>query len=90
MGVTARLFSIRGRVQGVGYRNFASRVASDLGITGYARNLADGSVEVFAMGTEPVLDEFAGRLRCGPRWAHVRAVDVAETSPRAVTGFAIR
>ena len=59
MAVIARVYSIRGRVQGVGYRNFAERIAAGLGITGYAKNLADGSVEVFAMGSESALSEVA-------------------------------
>ncbi len=43
-------FIVRGRVQGVGYRYFARKSAESLGLTGFARNLADGSVEVVAEG----------------------------------------
>ena len=65
----AKLFLVQGRVQGVGYRNFAQRAASELGLRGYARNLAGGSVEVYAIGPAAALDDFAGLLRQGPRWA---------------------
>ena len=46
----ARRWYVRGRVQGVGYRYFAQRAAVSLGLTGYARNLDDGRVEVYAAG----------------------------------------
>jgi len=46
----ARRWFIGGRVQGVGYRYFAQRAASGLGLRGYARNLDDGRVEVYAIG----------------------------------------
>src|SRR5262249_62389679 len=45
-------FIVQGRVQGVGYRYFARRQAEALGVTGYARNRADGTVEVVGEGTE--------------------------------------
>ena len=48
--VDAKRWYVRGRVQGVGYRNFAQRAATELGLTGYARNLDDGRVEVYAVG----------------------------------------
>ncbi len=46
----AKKFLITGRVQGVGYRYFAERWASQLGICGYVKNLWDGNVEVYAIG----------------------------------------
>ena len=53
----ARRFLVRGRVQGVGFRWFVEREAHMLGIAGWVRNNADGSVEVLAMGTR---DQFIG------------------------------
>ena len=47
----AKRYFIRGRVQGVGFRYFAQRAAAELGVTGYTRNLDDGRVEVYAVGT---------------------------------------
>jgi len=71
----ARRWFVRGRVQGVGYRYFAQRAAESLGVTGYARNLDDGRVEVYAVGPEKKLSELAGMLHHGPRWSDVRGVD---------------
>ncbi len=86
---TARRWRIRGRVQGVGFRYFAQRAAESLGLRGYARNLDDGSVEVYAVGPEPKLAELAGHLRRGPRWAEVHAVEEQEAEPRACSSFEI-
>ena len=71
---------MRGRVQGVGYRNFAQRAAAELGLTGYARNLDDGRVEVYAIGPLNLLEEFAGRLYRGPLWGDVRGVEEREAA----------
>ena len=74
----ARRFLINGRVQGVGYRWFAKTTATDLGLAGYARNLDDGRVEVFAIGPAAKLEDLNGLLWKGPRLADVRGVEVAE------------
>ena len=58
--IDAKRWFIRGRVQGVGYRNFAQRAAVDLSLTGYARNLDDGRVEIYAVGPVDKLSELAG------------------------------
>ena len=86
---TARRWWVRGRVQGVGYRYFAQRAASELGLAGYVRNLDDGRVEVYAVGAEDRLSELAARLWRGPRWADVRGVDEQEAEPRAYSSFEI-
>ena len=88
--MTARRFLISGRVQGVGYRYFALRGAQDLGLTGWARNLDDGAVEVHANGTAKKLDEFEARLRKGPPQADVRSVETLESAPSSTSGFHIR
>jgi len=67
----ARLFTIKGRVQGVWFRESTRRVAEPLGLTGYAHNLADGDVEVLACGEEAALDALARWLEDGPRMAQV-------------------
>jgi acylphosphatase len=86
----ARRYVISGMVQGVGYRAFAERSAHQIGVTGWARNRDDGRVEVHANGTVEQLDDFEARLRQGPRWAQVRAVDVSEAPVSRETGFYIR
>lgn len=85
-----RRYFVHGRVQGVGFRWFVKRNASDLGIAGYTRNLDDGRVEVYAVGTPEQLNELSGYLWKGPRMSDVRGVDEQEASPEAVNGFRIR
>jgi acylphosphatase len=66
---------VSGEVQGVGFRWAVQRQAGQLGLTGYAENLPDGSVRVEAEGDPERLDELEAFLRAGPRWAEVRSVD---------------
>lgn len=87
----ARRWLVRGRVQGVGFRNFSQREADTLSVTGWVRNLADGRVEVFGQGSVTALDKLQGRLWQGPRWAEVREVEVVEAAMEAdSTSFEIR
>ena len=81
---------MRGRVQGVGFRNFVQKYAVRLGVSGYTRNLVDGRVEVYACGTRAQLDELNGVLYQGPRWADVHGVDIAEAAPSSESGFTIK
>jgi acylphosphatase len=87
---TARRWLIHGRVQGVGFRYFVERAARQLELTGYARNLDDGQVEVYAAGPAEKIAELAGLLRVGPRWADVRGVDEQEAAMQEHEGFDIR
>ena len=87
--VLAKRYFIRGRVQGVGYRYFAQRAAADLQVTGYTRNLDDGRVEVYAVGTPEQLSDLAGRLWKGPRMADVRGVDEADAAVQQYDSFQI-
>ena len=86
----ARRFVISGRVQGVGYRAFAQHAARGIGATGWARNLANGDVEVHANGTPPQLEDLESRLRQGPRWGQVRAVTATEAPVSGDSNFEIR
>ncbi len=85
----AQRFIVRGLVQGVGYRFFVERAAGELGLTGYARNLANGDVEVYAVGSAEKLSELSGRLRIGPRMADVRNVEVQDVPVVKCFGFRI-
>jgi acylphosphatase len=87
--LAARRWFVRGRVQGVGYRYFAQHAANALGLAGYARNLDDGRVEVYAAGPEAKLSEMAGMLRLGPRWADVRGVEEMEAAVESRSCFEI-
>jgi acylphosphatase len=76
----AKRFLITGRVQGVGYRYFADRWATELGISGYVKNLWDGNVEVYAIGDAVALEALKRHLAEGPRSARVAAVDESDAS----------
>lgn len=79
----ARRFVVRGRVQGVGFRWFVEREAHVLGVSGWVRNNADGSVEVLAQGTRDQLLGLRSRLRQGPRAARVDDVEESDVGPVA-------
>lgn len=85
----ARRWLIAGRVQGVGYRYFAQRAASALGLRGYARNLDDGRVEVYALGPVDALSDLAARLRQGPSFSDVRGVEEQEAAIERYSAFEI-
>ena len=86
----ARRYFVRGRVQGVGYRFFVERVAADLRLNGYVRNLEDGRVEVYAAGTPEQLSGLCGMLWRGPRLSDVRGVEEIEAELVEYEGFYIR
>ena len=73
---------VRGRVQGVGFRQFVEWRARRLGLTGWVRNLPDGaSVEVAAEGPRTALEELLRALREGPRLSRVDAVEAEWGAP---------
>ena len=74
----ARLCRVTGTVQGVWYRASAQRQAQALGVNGYARNVAEGAVEVLACGPAAAVREFIGWLWVGP--AQARVLGVSETA----------
>jgi acylphosphatase len=86
----ARYF-VSGTVQGVGYRFFARQTAFRMGLTGFVKNLRDGRVEVYAVGTAQSLAAFGNELRRGPLGAAVSGVteEDAEIDPRFAAGFSI-
>jgi acylphosphatase len=69
---------VHGRVQGVGFRWFARQCAWQCGISGYAKNLADGTVKIMASGGQGGFEAFCGLLRAGNRHARVSEMDIAE------------
>jgi acylphosphatase len=86
----AKRWVIGGRVQGVGFRYFVQQKANALGIRGWARNLDDGSVEVYAIGTAGQLSDLASALHMGPRMAEVRSVEEREEAVHSCSGFNVR
>ena len=73
--------TVRGYVQGVGFRVWAARVASRLGLTGSVRNEFDGTVRVVAEGPTDDLEQLLAQLRSGPSGAVVSDVDVRWAPP---------
>jgi acylphosphatase len=69
---------VAGRVQGVFYRATAARRARELAVRGYARNLADGGVEVLACGEDEAVQAFVSWLWTGSSASKVTSVDVID------------
>jgi acylphosphatase len=87
----ARRFFVSGMVQGVGFRYFARDEAERLHVNGFARNLRDGRVEVYAIGSAEILAQLRTLLERGPRGAMVQQVveEPAELDPRFAKDFSI-
>jgi acylphosphatase len=82
--------TVTGRVQGVGYRIWAERTATALGLRGWVRNRADGSVELQAAGVDDAVARLIEACRHGPRAAIVSGVVVTDTEDDGSTGFSAR
>ena len=87
--MTAKLFTVRGRVQGVGFRYFVLREAQARGVAGWVRNLSDGAVEVLAAGEPALVDAFEGRLWHGPPHARVTEIEAAAADAPEAPGFRV-
>jgi acylphosphatase len=89
---SARLHAeIDGRVQGVGFRMFVIRIATELNLDGWVRNRWNGRVEVVAEGERQVLEKLLLDLRNGPRSAFVSNIQESwSTASGEFTGFHIR
>jgi acylphosphatase len=82
---------ISGLVQGVGYRYFIYRRANSLGLTGYARNLPTGQVEIITHGEKGLIDDLVKAARVGPSYASVSDVQLEEIElPESFNKFEIR
>ena len=77
----ARKFSIRGEVQGVGYRYFAQRAAARHQVVGYVKNMPDGTVEALAEGPAHTVEAFKDDLATGPRFSFVEQVEEISLEP---------
>ena len=83
-------FLVSGLVQGVFFRASTRTRAQELGLHGYAMNLADGRVEVVASGSDDALGQLAAWLRHGPPSARVDGVEREAIAEQAHTGFSTR
>jgi acylphosphatase len=81
--------TVKGRVQGVGFRYNARRQALTLGLDGFARNMSDGSVYIEAEGYQSELDEFVEWCRVGSSGSRIIDVIVSVSNLEGLTGFSI-
>ena len=81
--------TVRGEVQGVGYRYTMRMVARDLGVSGWVRNRRDGTVEAEVEGTPAQVDEVLAWMAEGPPGARVESATVTDTSPLGGRGFEV-
>ena len=78
---------MHGRVQGVGFRYFVEKHATQIGLRGWVRNEDDGRVHVYAVGTPEQLQTLAARLHQGPLRAEVRGVEEQEAPVQQLGSF---
>ncbi len=81
---------IFGRVQGVGFRYYTQKKAQELNITGYVRNMPDGSVYIEAEGNPDALEQFVLWCETGPDWARVSNLSKQYSPVMGYTEFEIR
>jgi acylphosphatase len=82
--------TVRGEVQGVGYRYTMRMVARDAGVAGWVRNRRDGSVEAEIEGTDSQVDEVLAWMAAGPPGSLVDAATVTDAEPTGERGFEVR
>lgn len=87
--MAAARFFVRGRVQGVRFRASTRDVATRLGLSGHACNLADGRVDVLAVGDADAIEALAAWLQHGPPGARVEGVVREPAAVQAVAGFRV-
>jgi acylphosphatase len=81
---------VRGRVQGVFFRDTTRRRAEAAGVSGWVTNRPDGAVEAVFEGDPAAVEELVEFSRRGPSRAEVESVDVVEEEPEGLSGFAVR
>ena len=81
---------VSGRVQGVWFRGSCAEQAHALGVSGWARNLPDGRVEVVAEGDPEAVEQLVEWCHEGPAYAHVTGVENRTEAPEGLTAFIVR
>jgi acylphosphatase len=87
--VIRRRVVVRGRVQGVFFRDSARSEARSASVAGWVRNCADGSVEAVLEGDAEAVERVVAWMRKGPDRARVEGVEVSEEEPEGLEGFAV-
>lgn len=82
--------TVRGRVQGVGFRAFVYRAATELDLKGYVKNQVDNTVFVEIEGEESLTNSFVAKCKVGPGWSHVEQVEMEEYPIRGFVDFKIK
>jgi len=90
MTVIARKVKVFGRVQGVFFRQWAINQARGLGISGWVRNAADGTVEAHVEGEDEAVGKMIDGMRRGPSQARVEDLNAETVEPEGISGFAVR
>jgi acylphosphatase len=85
--MSAKRLVIAGHVQGVGFRDWMMRMARSLGISGWVRNCADGTVEALVAGDSAAVEELVRACRRGPQLAQVTSIDEELAEPPDRPGF---
>ncbi|WP_433803414.1 acylphosphatase [Actinomycetospora sp. CA-084318] len=88
--MSARHLVVHGTVQGVFFRASAEQEAGRLGVAGWVRNRADGTVEMVAEGDDDAVEALVRWAHEGPRRAEVTGVDVSDREPEGLSGFVQR
>lgn len=81
---------VQGRVQGVFFRDSLRRLAEREGVSGWARNTSEGTLEAVFEGEPDDVERLVSFAKIGPPDAIVEAVDVSQEEPEGLTGFSIR
>ncbi len=85
--MVARHYIVKGRVQGVGFRYFTRRLAAELDIKGWVKNLEDGAGEVHGEGDENPMEQFLSKIKSGPSLALVQVVEAGEVRTEGYHDF---
>ena len=88
--MSAKRVVITGRVQGVGFRHWMTTAARRMGVSGWVRNRADGSVEAVVDGPTDAVEELLRACRRGPVHAEVRGIEESLAAPMEAPGFSMR
>ena len=84
--IQAKLITVHGRVQGVGFRFFVEHAANRLNLTGNVRNCPDSTVEIVAEGNARAIAELIEQVKKGPRLSRVERVDVVDVPVKGTYG----
>jgi acylphosphatase len=86
--VIRRRLTVRGRVQGVGFRWFVVRAAESRGVAGWVANRPDGTVEMVLEGEPEAVESVQRLVRDGPRGARVDGIEAFDEQSEGLSGFA--